>query len=95
MPGEQKTKVFKSQRLEFYMVKNPGSALQIGPKKDVVKVLPQTGKRKDLLRDAARKARLPGKRLSKTGNVYWETRKNRSDLRAFGAEAKRTKTANI
>jgi len=23
----------------------------------------------------------PGKRVSKTGRIYWETRKNRSDLR--------------
>ena len=25
------------------------------------------------------KALMPGKRISKSGNVYWETRKNRSD----------------
>jgi len=24
---------------------------------------------------------LPGKRISKSGKVYWETRKNRSDLK--------------
>jgi hypothetical protein len=42
----------------------------------------RTGKIKDVLRDAARKAMLPGKRLSKTGNVYYEYRRNRSD--AFG-----------
>lgn len=29
--------------------------------------------------DAARKALAPGKRISKNGKVYWETRKNRSD----------------
>ena len=39
----------------------------------------QTGVIKDPIRDAARSALLPGKRLSKTGKVYWETRKNRSD----------------
>ena len=44
-----------------------------------VKVLPQTGKTKDILRDAARGAKLPGKRVSKAGNIYWETRMNRSD----------------
>jgi len=43
------------------------------------RVLEQTGYRKDILRDASRKALMPGKRISKTGNVYWETRKNRSD----------------
>ena len=30
-------------------------------------------------RDEARKALMPGKRISKSGKVYWETRKNRSD----------------
>lgn len=31
------------------------------------------------LRDKKRKALAPGKRVSKTGNIYWESRKNRSD----------------
>ena len=39
----------------------------------------QTGTRTDLKADAARTAKLPGKRVSRNGNVYWETRKNRSD----------------
>lgn len=30
-------------------------------------------------RDKKREALMPGKRISKTGKVYWETRKNRSD----------------
>jgi hypothetical protein len=29
--------------------------------------------------DKSRKALKPGKRISKTGKVYWETRRNRSD----------------
>lgn len=37
--------------------------------------------RSNLLRDAARKALPPGKRISKTGKIYYETRKNRSDLK--------------
>ena len=50
------------------------------PQKPVERMLEQTPKtRTDILRDAARSARLPGKRLSKTGKVYWETRENRSD----------------
>ena len=47
-----------------------------GPK--VVKVLQQIGKsrlRDDLLYEAAK----PGKRVSKTGRVYYERRANRSD----------------
>ena len=44
-----------------------------------IKVLAQTGSRKSLIRDKSRKAQLPGKRISKSGKIYWETRKNRSD----------------
>ena len=44
----------------------------------VVKELKQRGK-SDLKRDKAREALSPGKRISKSGKVYWETRKNRSD----------------
>lgn len=31
--------------------------------------------------DAKRKALAPGKRVSKSGNIYYESRKNRSDLK--------------
>ena len=58
--------------------------LSIGRDSDkrVVKELPQVpGTRKSLSKDAARKARMPGLRLSKNGNKYWETRENRSDKR--------------
>lgn len=47
----------------------------------ILKVLEQTGERKSVPRDRGRFAKLPGKRVSKAGNVYWETRKNRSDKR--------------
>lgn len=47
-----------------------------------LKTLPQTKvKRLDIDRDTARKALLAGKRISKTGKTYWETRKNRSDAK--------------
>ena len=45
-----------------------------------LRVLKQKGKT-DIERDKTRKALLPGKRISKSGNTYWETRKNRSDAR--------------
>ena len=48
--------------------------------KGFLKTLDQTGTRKSLMRDRSRKARVPGKRISKTGKVYWETRRNRSDV---------------
>lgn len=45
-----------------------------------LKVLPQVKVPKvDLERDASRKALAAGKRISKNGKVYWETRSNRSD----------------
>jgi len=31
------------------------------------------------MKDSERSAMMPGKRISKTGKVYWETRKNRTD----------------
>ncbi len=45
-----------------------------------IRTLPQTAKGKtDKIIDASRKALAPGKRISKTGKTYWETRANRSD----------------
>ena len=41
----------------------------------------QSGKRKSLKRDRALKAKPPGKRVSKSGNKYTETRRNRSDVK--------------
>lgn len=46
----------------------------------VVKVLKQTGKKPNMMIDKSRIAKFPGKRVSKTGNIYWETRQNRSDV---------------
>ena len=58
--------------------------LSIFPKKKIgvktVRVLKQKGK-SNTQADKKRKARLPGKRISGSGKVYWETRKNRSDRR--------------
>ena len=46
---------------------------------ETIKVLSQTGTRVSRKRDSGRKATYPGKRVSKTGKVYWETRRNRTD----------------
>ncbi len=43
-----------------------------------IRVLDQVGKTTVKI-DAKRKALAPGKRISSSGKVYWETRKNRSD----------------
>jgi len=45
-----------------------------------IRPLEQTGKIIDKARDASRKARAPGKRVSKNGKEYYESRKNRSDV---------------
>ena len=42
----------------------------------------QTGMRKSVKMDRARKAKAPGKRRSKSGRVYTETRRNRSDKKS-------------
>jgi hypothetical protein len=48
----------------------------------VLKSVPyQTGTRESVKLDKKRKALPSGKRRSKTGKVYWETRRNRSDLK--------------
>lgn len=48
-----------------------------------LRVLEQTGKNKviSIERDRERKSLMPGKRVSKSGKIYWESRKNRSDAR--------------
>jgi len=42
---------------------------------------PYKGKKIDLLRDAGKKAKAPGKKVSKSGRTYWESRPNRIDLK--------------
>lgn len=45
-----------------------------------LRTLPQTQKANvDKQIDSSRKALAPGKRVSRSGKVYWETRANRSD----------------
>jgi len=51
------------------------------PKAQIIRELPQVPNTKSVPRDAARKARRPGLRLSRTGKKYWESRSNRSDKR--------------
>lgn len=45
-----------------------------------LRTLKQVGKTSKAI-DSKRQALMPGKRISKSGNVYWETRKNRSDAK--------------
>ena len=58
--------------------------VSIFPKKKIgvrtIRTLKQTGT-SNIPVDRKRKAKLPGKRISASGNIYFETRKNRSDAR--------------
>lgn len=47
-------------------------------KRKNLRELEQVGK-SNIPRDRVRKALMSGKRISASGKVYWETRKNRSD----------------
>lgn len=49
------------------------------PKSGMIRELQQVQNTKSPRRDAARSARRPGLRLSRTGKKYWESRSNRSD----------------
>ena len=49
--------------------------------KGTLRILKQTGTRRSISKDLERKALTPGKRISKAGKIYWETRRNRSDKR--------------
>jgi len=53
-------------------------ALGLKDQSKSVRVLDQVGKTTVKI-DAKRKALAPGKRISSSGKIYWETRKNRSD----------------
>lgn len=50
----------------------------VSPK--VVRVLKQTGRKPNIPIDRQIRALKAGKRISRTGHTYWETRKNRSDV---------------
>lgn len=73
-----KAKVFKLSMPSFLMPESVWTSMR--PKDKILKVLPQTGKRISIPRDYSRKAMPPGKRISKAGNEYFETRKNRTDI---------------
>ena len=53
-------------------------ALSFRSKRRNLRVLKQVGS-SDKIRDESRKALMPGKRVSASGKVYWETRANRTD----------------
>lgn len=65
--------VFESEKVKEF------GEVSLRNQKKIIKTLNQVGK-SNKNRDEARKALLPGKRISKNGKVYWETRKNRSDV---------------
>ena len=54
--------------------------INLRSKRKNLRVLKQVGK-SDKVRDEERKSLVPGKRISKTGKIYWESRKNRTDMK--------------
>ena len=50
------------------------------PRRVIKEVEFQTGLQKNALKDMRKKALAPGKRISKSGKVYYEYRANRSDI---------------
>lgn len=63
-------------------IDNEFSSIGVKNQRKNIRVLPQTAKDKTNKKiDAARKALAPGKRVSKTGKIYWETRASRSDAK--------------
>lgn len=57
---------------------NEFSAIGFKNQRKNLEVGVQTGS-SNTKKDSARKALAPGKRISKSGNIYWENRTNRSD----------------
>ena len=53
-------------------------ALGLKDQSKSLSVLKQVG-RSNVAIDSKREALVPGKRISSSGKIYWETRKNRSD----------------
>jgi len=66
--------LFKEEKFKEY------EALGFKNQRKNLRTLKQVGT-SDKKVDASRKALVPGKRISSTGKVYWETRKNRTDLK--------------
>jgi hypothetical protein len=56
------------------------NAFAYNPRKVIKPAKFQTGTEKNALKDERKKALAPGKRISKSGKVYYEYRANRSDL---------------
>jgi len=74
----------KKSRVKRWLIKLPSRAILLRStrKPRVLRVVKrQSGSRKSIRADRLRKALKPGKRISRFGRIYWETRRNRSDLR--------------
>jgi len=77
---------YKKEFLQSLKAKKAKKAVKEIPKKtepakpqtQLLKFMQQRGESNEKI-DRARWALSPGKRRSKSGNIYWETRKNRSD----------------
>ena len=71
--------VWEEQNLAKKKPKPITNAFAYNPKKVLTRLKRQTGST-NLLKDSRKKALPPGKRISKNGKVYYETRVDHSDL---------------
>lgn len=75
---EYKKEFLQSLKAKKAKKETPKKTQPAKPQTELLKFMKQTGQSNEKV-DAARWAISPGKRRSKSGNIYWETRKNRSD----------------
>ena len=68
------------------VLENEMNSIGLKPKKPkvVYSKKKQTGERLDFDADKKRKALPPGKRISKNGKPYYESRRNRTDIPGLG-----------
>ena len=86
--AEKKAKRIGKGQKKLSSYSKASSKKKTGSRKKVLKKLPYTVKsskrqygKTNKPRDKARVAMSPGKRKSKSDNIYYENRKNRSDLK--------------
>ncbi len=71
--------IWEKQNLSKKLPKPITNVFAYNPQKVLTKLKRQTGS-SNLIKDSRKKALPPGKRISKSGKVYWETRADHSDL---------------
>jgi hypothetical protein len=71
---------WKQENLKKKELKPITNVFAYNPRRVAKEIKFQSGIEKNSIRDSKIKALAPGKRISKTGKTYWETRASHSDL---------------